>query len=146
MSRKLKMTAKQFFRQCRREIKEYQYMRERLEWLRGTLLLMAIRYKPIDVQSSGAGDQMAEIVPEIVALERTIAEYVEKLAGHQRQAERMIGMLDRPEYRMLLRLYYLHEPLLSWEEVAERMHYELQTVYNMHGAALLAIAELSKSK
>lgn len=140
------MTVKSFFRQCRRELKEYQYMQERLAWLRGTLYPMAIRYKAIDVQSSGAGDRMAEIVPEIVGLERTIAEYVEMLAEHQNKAERLIGKLDRPEYRMLLRLYYLHDPLLTWEEVAERMHYELQTVYNMHGAALLAAAEVSKSK
>lgn len=138
MSRKLKMTAKQFFRQCRREIKEYQYMRERLEWLRGTLLPMAIRYKPIDVQSSGAGDQMAEIVPEIVALERTIAEYVEVLAAHQHRAEQIISRIERPEYRLLLRLYYLHDPLLTWAEVADRMNYSEDAVKHMHGYALIA--------
>ena len=60
-------------------------MQERLEWLRGTLYPMAIRYKAIDVQSSGAGDRMAEVVPEIVGLERTIAEYVEMLAEHEHE-------------------------------------------------------------
>ena len=137
------MRIKTFFRQCRREIKEYQYMQERLDWLRSSLLPIAIRYKAIDVQSSGAGDRMAEVIPEIVGLEKTIAEYVETLAEHQREAERIIGQIERPEYRLLLRLYYLHEPLLTWEQVAERMNYELQTVYNMHGAALL---EAGKSK
>jgi hypothetical protein len=140
------MTVKAFFRQCRREIAEYQYMKERLDWLRSSLLPEAIRYKQVDVQTSGAGDRMAEVVPEIVGLEHTIAEYVETLAAHQQRAERIISQIDRPEFRLLLRLYYLNSPQLSWGDVADRMHYELQSIYNMHGQALLAAAEVSKSK
>ena len=140
------MTVKAFFRQCRREIAEYQYMKERLNWLRSSLLPEAIRYKQVDVQTSGAGDRMAEVVPEIVGLEHTIAEYVETLAAHQQRAERIISQIDRPEFRLLLRLYYLNSPQLSWGDVADRMHYELQSIYNMHGQALLAAAEVSKSK
>ena len=132
------MKTKAFFRQCRREIKELQYMRERLAWLRGTLLPEAIRYKAIDVQSSGAGDRMAEVVPEIVGLEHTIAEYVEMLAEHQNKAERIISRIERPEYRLLLRLYYLHDPLLTWAEVADRMNYSEDAVKHMHGYALIA--------
>ena len=132
------MKTKAFFRQCRREIKELQYMRERLAWLRGTLLPEAIRYKAIDVQSSGAGDRMVEIVPEIVGLEHTIAEYVEMLAEHQNKAERIISRIERPEYRLLLRLYYLHDPLLTWAEVADRMNYSEDAVKHMHGYALIA--------
>ena len=140
------MTVKAFFRQCRREIAEYQYMKERLDWLRSSLLPEAIRYKQVDVQTSGAGDRMAEVVPEIVGLEQTISEYVETLAAHQQRAERIISQIDRPEFRLLLRLYYLNSPQLSWGDVADRMHYELQSIYNMHRQALLAAAEVSKSK
>lgn len=140
------MTVKAFFRQCRREIAEYQYMKERLDWLRSSLLPEAIRYKQVDVQTSGAGDRMAEVVPEIVGLEHTISEYVETLAAHQQRAERIISQIDRSEFRLLLRLYYLNSPQLSWGDVADRMHYELQSIYNMHGQALLAAAEVSKSK
>lgn len=140
------MAVKAFFRQCRREIAEYQYMKDRLDWLRSSLLPEAIRYKQVDVQTSGVGDRMAEVVPEIVGLERTIAEYVETLAMHQRQAEHIISQLDSPQFRLLLRLYYLNDPLLSWSDVADRMHYELQSIYNMHGQALLAAAEVSKTK
>ena len=140
------MTVKAFFRQCRREIAEYQYMKERLDWLRSSLLPEAIRYKQVDVQTSGAGDRMAEVVPEIVGLEHTIAEYVETLAAHQQRAERIISQIDRPEFRLLLRLYYLNSSQLSWGDVADRMHYELQSIYNMHGQALLAAAKVSKTK
>ena len=132
------MKTKAFFRQCRREIKELQYMRERLAWLRGTLLPEAIRYKAIDVQSSGAGDRMAEVVPEIVALERTISEYVAVLAAHQHRAEQIISRIEKPEYRLLLRLYYLHDPLLTWAEVADMMNYSEDAVKHMHGYALIA--------
>lgn len=140
------MTVKAFFRQCRREIAEYQYMKERLDWLRSSLLPEAIRYKQVDVQTSGAVDRMAEVIPEIVGLEHTIAEYVETLAAHQQRAERIISQIDRPEFRLLLRLYYLNSSQLSWGDVADRMHYELQSIYNMHGQALLAAAKVSKTK
>ena len=132
------MTVKAFFRQCRREIAEYQYMKERLNWLRSSLLPEAIRYKQVDVQTSGAGDRMAEVVPEIVGLERTIAEYVELLASHQREAEKIISQIEDPEYRLLLWLYYLHDPQLTWEQVADKMHVTERTVYRMHGKALVA--------
>lgn len=132
------MAVKAFFRQCRREIAEYQYMKERLDWLRSSLLPEAIRYKQIDVQTSGAGDRMAEVVPEIVGLERTIAEYIEVLAGHQRKAEQIISQIEDPECRLLLWLYYLHDPQLTWEQVADKMHVTERTVYRLHGKALVA--------
>lgn len=132
------MTVKAFFRQCRREIAEYQYMKERLDWLRSSLLPEAIRYKQVDVQTSGAGDRMAEVVPEIVGLEQTIAEYVEQLASHQREAEKIISQIEDPEYRLLLWLYYLHDPQMTWEQVADKMHVTERTVYRMHGKALVA--------
>lgn len=132
------MTVKAFFRQCRREIAEYQYMKERLDWLRSSLLPEAIRYKQVDVQTSGAGDRMAEVVPEIVGLERTIAEHVEALAAHQREAERIISQIEDSECRMLLWLYYLHDPQLTWTQVADKMHVTARTVYRLHGKALTA--------
>ena len=133
------MAIKAFFRQCRREIAEYQYMKERLDWLRSSLLPEAIRYKQVDVQTSGAGDRMAEVVPEIVGLERTIAEYVELLASHQREAEKIISQIEDPEYRLLLWLYYLHDPQLTWEQVAQRMGLDQRWVYRLHGRALTRV-------
>ena len=120
-------------------------MQERLEWLRSTLLPMAIRYKSIDVQSSGASDRMAEVSPEIVGLEKTSAEYVEKLAEHQREAERIISRIERPEYRMLLRMYYLHYPQLTWRQVADKMNYTIESIYNMHGRALLEAGKVIRT-
>lgn len=137
------MTVKAFFRQCRREIAEYQYMKERLDWLRSSLLPEAIRYKQVDVQTSGAGDRMAEVVPEIVGLEQTIAEYVEQLASHQRIAEKIISQIEDPECRLLLWLYYLHDPQLTWEQVADKMHVTERTVYRLHGKALVAANNVS---
>ena len=118
-------------------------MKERLDWLRSSLLPEAIRYKQVDVQTSGAGDRMAEVVPEIVGLEQTIAEYVEQLASHQRTAENIISQIEDPECRLLLWLYYLHDPQLTWEQVADKMHVTERTVYRLHGKALVAANNVS---
>ena len=131
------MRAKAFLKQCRREIAEYRLMVERLEWLRGTLLPAAIRYRQVDVQNSVGGDKLSEVMPEIVELEGTLFDRVQILAEHQTAAEIMISRLENPQHRTLLRLYYLHDPVLTWAEVADRMHYSEDAVKHMHGYALL---------
>ena len=81
--------------------------------------------------------EISEVVVDCGELSLVIPEYVEELAAHQREAERIISQINSPQFRMLLRLYYLNDSLLSWSDVADRMHYELQSIYNMHGQALL---------
>ena len=61
-------------RQCRQDIRELVNMMDRQAFLRGTLLPAAIRAKEVDVQTSGAGDRMSEVVPKIVELDRKIDE------------------------------------------------------------------------
>lgn len=129
---------KQFFRECRRELKELQIMTERAEWLRASLLPAAIRYKTIDVQTSGSGDQIGDVMPEVAELDEAIRERLATLAQHQYRAQCIINALDDTRYRQLLTLYYLDARLLTWDEVADAMAYELGSIYNLHGDALAA--------
>lgn len=133
---------KTFFRQCRKELKELQIMTERAEWLRASLLPAAIRYKAIDVQTSGSGDQIGNIMPEVAELDGAIRERIATLAEHQYRAQCIINGLDDTRYRQLLTLYYLDARLLTWEQVADIMAYELGSIYNLHGDALAAAEKL----
>lgn len=133
---------KTFFRQCRKELKELQIMTERAEWLRASLLPAAIRYKSVDVQTSGSGDQIGNVMPEVAELDGAIRERIATLAEHQYKAQCIINGLDDTRYRQLLTLYYLDARLLTWEQVADIMAYELGSIYNLHGDALAAAEKL----
>ena len=133
---------KTFFRQCRKELKELQIMTERAEWLRASLLPAAIRYKSVDVQTSGSGDQIGNVMPEVAELDGAIRERIATLAEHQYRAQCIINGLDDTRYRQLLTLYYLDARLLTWEQVADIMAYELGSIYNLHGDALAAAEKL----
>ena len=114
-------------------------MMDRQAFLRGTLLPAAIRSREVDVQTSGAGDRMSEIVPKIVELDRKIDDHIKALIEEQIQVEAMIDAVDDARYRALLRWYYLSYPPLSWRQVADRMGYSEVTVKRMHGYALLKV-------
>lgn len=129
---------KSFFRQCRNELRELRIMTERAEWLRASLLPAAIRYKSVDVQTSGSGDQIGDVMPEVAELDEAIREQIATLTQHQYKAQCIINGLDDTRYRQLLTLYYLDARLLTWDQVAEEMAYELGSIYNLHGDALAA--------
>ena len=133
------MTPKEKLRQCRQDIRELVNMMDRQAFLRGTLLPAAIRSREVDVQTSGAGDRMSEIVPKIVELDRKIDDHIQALIEEQIQVEAMIDAVDDARYRALLRWYYLSYPPLSWRQVADRMGYSEVTVKRMHGYALLKV-------
>lgn len=133
------MTPKEKLRQCRQDIRELVNMMDRQAFLRGTLLPAAIRSREVDVQTSGAGDRMSEIVPKIVELDRKIDDHIQTLIEEQIQVEAMIDAVDDARYRALLRWYYLSYPPLSWRQVADRMGYSEVTVKRMHGYALLKV-------
>ena len=113
-------------------------MTERREWLFASLMPAAIRYKQIDVQTSGTGDQIGNVMPEVAELDNAIQQQIATLAQHQTRAQCIINGLDDTRYRQVLTLYYLDARLLSWEQVAEAMCYELGSIYNLHGDALTA--------
>lgn len=135
------MRSKQLLRQCRQDIRELVNMMDRQAFLRGTLLPAAIRAKEVDVQTSGAGDRMSEVVPKIVELDRKIDEHLNALIKAQLRVEAMIDAVDDARYRALLRWYYLSYPPLSWRQVADKMGYSEITVKRMHGYALLKVPD-----
>lgn len=127
---------KQYLRQCRAEMKEIQILTVRMETLRLSLLPSGIRYKEIDIQTSGGGDPMYETMPEIIDLENILKVRVRQLLEKQTKAYEMINQLEDSKQRQLMILYYLDTRLLSWEDVAKNMNYSVDHIYRLHGIAL----------
>ena len=85
--------------------------------------------------STAASDRMSEYVAD---LEQTDSE-IGKLQHEIRQAATVINSLDYAPYKAVLFCYYIDG--LDWDSVAEIVHYSRRQVLNLHGRALIALAD-----
>ncbi len=130
--------AKRFFQGIRKSYKELECLREERDRLFQMLTSTSIKPKEVDVQTSGAGDKMSEVVPQMMELDEEINTQVNRIIEKQLTAERVIKQIDNMKYRETLRWYYVQN--LRWEEVARRMNYDISYVQRVNGQAL-AVAE-----
>lgn len=73
----------------------------------------------------------------VIRYEEISSKYEKQLKQYQRETieieNAILGMAD-PRYRLLLRYRYMDG--LKWETIADLMHYEVSSLYKMHGQAL----------
>ena len=93
---------------------------------------------------TGGGDAMTGIVAELVSLQEKYKAKLLQLARAQAEVEDLIGSLEDPVERQVLRCRYIEG--LIWEEVCVKLNYSWRQTHRHHGAALdkLVQAELEK--
>jgi DNA-directed RNA polymerase specialized sigma subunit len=99
----------------------------------------SIKPKEVDVMTSGSGDKMSEVVPAMIELDEKINTQITSIIEKQLKAEKVIQQIDNMKYRETLRWYYVQN--LRWEEVAQRMNYDISYVQRVNGQALISAAE-----
>ena len=126
---------KDFLKMCRRELGEIKILRNQIEQLHALILPSGIRFDDLNVQTSGAGDRMAEMISEAVELEKKYNARLTELIAHQNKAAEIITGVGDATCRKLLTLYYLFG--LTFEETAEQMDYSTEYVIRtLHRRAL----------
>jgi DNA-directed RNA polymerase specialized sigma subunit len=100
-----------------------------------SLLPGAIRYDKPNVQTS-PDDQMLKIEARIDEIEISMKTKLEALVNRYNNAVKYIGMLDSSSHRMVLYEYYLNADRPSWEQVARRLDYSVDRVYQLHREAI----------
>lgn len=95
-------------------------------------------------RGSGGGDAMTSIVAELVQLEEKYKDKLHRLHTAMAEVEDLIGSLDDPVERQVLRCRYIEG--LIWEEVCVKLAYSWRQTHRIHGAALdkLVDAEMKK--
>lgn len=129
------MTAKEFLQKIRSERLEIEQLADQIDELKYSLLPSGIQYDAIKVQTS-PDDKMLRIAEKIDEYERQIRKHLEELVSRQNTAFVYIGMLDKSEHRQVLTLYYLSASRLTWGQVAEKMVYSDQRIYQLHNDAI----------
>lgn len=83
-----------------------------------------------------------DAMSEYVAYSETIAEEITKMQRKQRDMMRIISKVRNHDLQTVLQLYYVD--VLTWEEVAVRMHYSWRWVMKLHGKALQEVARIAE--
>ena len=97
-------------------------------------------------RGSGGGDAMTSIVAELVGLQEKYRAKLLQLTRAQAEVEDMIGSLDDPIERRLMRYRYIVG--MVWEEVCVEMNYSWRQTHRIHSAVLdkLVAAEMGKQE
>jgi DNA-directed RNA polymerase specialized sigma subunit len=90
-------------------------------------------------RGSGGGDAMASIVAELIHLEEKYRDKLHRLHTAMSEVEDLIGSLDDPVERQVLRCRYIDG--LIWEEVCVKLNYSWSQTHRIHGGALDKLVE-----
>ena len=130
------MQIRQLLIDCRKEQAELNSLINKREYIYSTLLPKAVKIKEVDVQISAPQDVMADTMAEIEQYDSAISRKILTLSRKHRKGIDMIGKLNDTVKRNALELYYLDSRLLSWEQVALEMGYDVRQIYRIKNAAI----------
>ncbi|MDD6716397.1 MAG: hypothetical protein PUF49_08490 [Firmicutes bacterium] len=130
------MQIRQLLIDCRKEQAELNSLINKREYIYSTLLPKAVKIKEVDVQISAPQDVMADTMAEIEQYDSAISRKILTLSRKHRKGIDMIGKLNDTVQRNALELYYLDSRLLSWEQVALEMGYDVRQIYRIKNAAI----------
>lgn len=117
------------------ELRQYRDISREIEQLREQQAGLIRLVKEHDGQPRGSGvsDPTGKAGATMATISSRIDGLLVRLLELRDEIERAIEHLP-PRERMLMRYYYID--CMTWEQVAERMHYSVRRVMQIHGNAL----------
>lgn len=127
------MTAKDYLKDIRKLDLEIQTLQEQISLLRKNAEgLRAMELS--DMPKGGKGKDLSDYVAEIADLQTVCVQHVSELIMKKQEAIERIMSVDGSELRNVLLLRYIQ--CLEWDEIADRLQYNLRTIFRLHGEAL----------
>ena len=84
----------------------------------------------------GSGD-WTDAIDTVIEMERTIRKEIKELCRVKRAVNDAIAAVEVVKFKTVLELRYRN--YLQWEEIADKLGYELRNVFKLHGRALLKV-------
>lgn len=123
---------------------QLEIMRREVMRQRDSLTNITAHLKDDVVQTSGAGDRMADGVARIVDAENQFAEEAARIVKAQTEILEAINSVKDETQKAVLMLRYIER--LGWIGVQERIGYEKTQTLVIHGRALLEINKWLEKK
>ena len=128
------MSAKEFLGRARRIDRRIDETRERLQRMRARLEGRVSRLS----RTPGSRRRWSDGVDDVIDLERRMERQIAEMCRIKMEVMDAIDGVQDATCRVVLELYYLDG--MSWEQVANRMHYSVRNVQLIHGKALRCIS------
>lgn len=136
------MTAKDYLKDIRKLDLEIQTLQEQISLLRKNAEgLRAMELS--DMPKGGKGKDLSDYVAEIADLQTVCVQHVSELIMKKQEAIERIMSIDGSELRNVLLLRYIK--CLEWDEIADRLQYNLRTIFRLHGEALKEFGEVDSN-
>ena len=90
----------------------------------------------------GPGSGRAEVVSQIIQLQKYIKAESKRLQEELQLVQFMINSLDGVQERIVLNYRYINGK--TFEEIADKMHYDIRQVTRIHGRALKKLVALEE--
>ena len=127
------MTAKDYLKDIRKLDLEIQTLQEQISLLRKNAEgLRAMELS--DMPKGGRGKDLSDYVAEIADLQMVCVQHVSELIMKKQDAIERIMSIDGSELRNVLLLRYIQ--CKEWDEIADKLQYNLRTIFRLHGEAL----------
>ena len=127
------MTAKDYLKDIRKLDLEIQTLQEQISLLRENAEgLRAMELS--DMPKGGKGKDLSDYVAEIADLQIVCVQHVSELIMKKQEAIERIMSIDGSELRNVLLLRYIQ--CKEWDEIADKLQYNLRTIFRLHGEAL----------
>lgn len=128
------MKSKEFLRQIRKSAGLIESLKAQYEQLQLDAMFKSSGNDSPKVSSSGSGDRMAEKAIKAVELKDTVVQMMNDATAKKLEALETIKLMSDIRQQELLIDYYVNN--LSWQEVADKMGYDVRWIYVLHGKAL----------
>lgn len=126
------MTAKEFLRRARAVDRRVDEATERAARIRARL--EAGRMSSVTGMPRGGAKDWTETADRLIELEQRVNAQARELVRWKLAAIDAIRQVEEPRLAEVLELYYIDG--MTWEQVAQRMGYEVRQIYRLHGVAL----------
>lgn len=137
------MTPKEYLGQIRRINTQIRQKEEQIAELQEQLVSISAPLNP-DKVSTGASDKVSALVSRLVDLQSDLEAELFNLVAAKRSILDTVGRLEDPNHMELIYMRYVQ--CLTWKAISAEMGYSVQWVWRLHGQALLAVADLIKSR
>ena len=79
-----------------------------------------------------------DLIADLCELEKELLQEIKKNLSIHRDRKALISTVENPIYRALLEYRYLS--FLSWDDIADKMHYDKRYLFKLHDRALNVVA------
>lgn len=130
-----RMTPKEFLQQAWQIDQRIDRKTEERDRLQAKLT--AARGSKLTGMPRGGSYDWTTTAAKVADIDRAICEEIGELCRIKREVNAAIDAVEDAKYRRVLELRYRN--YMTWEQIAQEMHFELRWVYELHGRALLCV-------